>query len=102
MWGGSGEGRGLAHGVAGSAWVAASGVGSVAPAGSVAGGLLILVACAGFVSALVTLASLLPFAAVGWLCLGVIAAGVLRAGRPTGLQALGRCPGQPRNSCCGE
>ena len=37
-----------------------------------------------------TLASVLPFAAVGRLCLGVIAAGVLRARWPAGLQALAR------------
>jgi amino acid transporter len=37
-----------------------------------------------------TLANLLPFAALGWLCLGVIAAGVLRAKRPARLEALGR------------
>jgi amino acid transporter len=37
-----------------------------------------------------TLANLLPFAALGWLCLGGIAAGVLRAKRPARLEALGR------------
>jgi amino acid transporter len=37
-----------------------------------------------------TLMDLLPFAALGWLCLGVIAAGTLRARRPTSLEALGR------------
>ncbi len=37
-----------------------------------------------------TLVNLLPFAALGWLCLGVIAAGVLRARRPAHLEALGR------------
>ena len=37
-----------------------------------------------------TLANLLPFVALGWLCLGVIAAGVLRAKRPARLKALGR------------
>ena len=37
-----------------------------------------------------TLVNLLPFVALGWLCLGVIAAGVLRAKRPTRLKALGR------------
>ena len=36
------------------------------------------------------LMSLLPFAALGWLCLGVIAAGVLRARRPASFEALGR------------
>ena len=47
------EGRGLAHGVIGSARVIAFGVSSVAPAGSVVGGLLILVSYAGFASPLV-------------------------------------------------
>jgi amino acid transporter len=37
-----------------------------------------------------TLVNLLPFVALGWLCLGVAAAGVLRARRPMSLQALGR------------
>jgi hypothetical protein len=37
-----------------------------------------------------TLVNLLPFVALGWLCLGVIAAGVLRAQRPTSLDTLGR------------
>ena len=37
-----------------------------------------------------TLVDLLPFVALGWLCLGVIALGVLRAKRPTSLEALGR------------
>jgi amino acid transporter len=37
-----------------------------------------------------TLVNLLPFVALGWLCLGVIALGVLRAKRPTSLEALGR------------
>ena len=37
-----------------------------------------------------TLVSLLPFVALGWLCLGAIAAGVLRARRPMSLEALGR------------
>ena len=36
------------------------------------------------------LVDLLPFAALGWLCLGVIAAGVLRARRPATFEALGR------------
>jgi amino acid transporter len=36
------------------------------------------------------LVDLLPFAALGWLCLGVIAAGILRARRPAGLETLGR------------
>ena len=50
---GSYEGRGLAHGVIGSARVIAFGVSSVAPAGSVVGGLFILVSYAGFASPLV-------------------------------------------------
>jgi amino acid transporter len=37
-----------------------------------------------------TLVNLLPFAALGWLGLGFIAAGVLRARRPADLEALGR------------
>ncbi len=37
-----------------------------------------------------TLVNLLPFVALGWLCVGVIAAGVLRAKRPANLEALGR------------
>jgi amino acid transporter len=37
-----------------------------------------------------TLVNLLPFAAVGWLCLGVIAAAVLKARRPASFQTLGR------------
>jgi amino acid transporter len=53
MGAGSQEGRGLAHGVIGSARVVAFGVSTVAPAGSVVGGLLILVSYAGFASPLV-------------------------------------------------
>ena len=37
-----------------------------------------------------TLVDLLPFAALGWLCLGAIAAGVLRARRPASFESLGR------------
>jgi len=37
-----------------------------------------------------TLVNLLPFVALGWLCLGVIALGVLQAKRPASLEALGR------------
>jgi amino acid transporter len=37
-----------------------------------------------------TLENLLPFAALGWLCLGIIAAGVLRARRPDSFQTLGK------------
>ena len=37
-----------------------------------------------------TLMDLLPFAALGWLCLGTIAAGVLRARRPASFETLGR------------
>ena len=36
-----------------------------------------------------TLVNLLPFAALGWLCLGVIAAAVLRARRPASFETLG-------------
>jgi amino acid transporter len=49
------EGRGLAHGVIGSARVVAFGVSGVAPAGSVVGGLVILVSYAGFASPLVVI-----------------------------------------------
>ena len=37
-----------------------------------------------------TLVNLLPFVALGWLALGVIAAGVLRARRPASFQTLGQ------------
>ena len=37
-----------------------------------------------------TLVNLLPFVALGWLCLGGVAAGVLRAKRPASLEALGK------------
>jgi len=37
-----------------------------------------------------TLVNLLPFATLGWLCLGVIVAAVLRDRRPASFQALGR------------
>ena len=47
------EARGLAHGVVGPARVVAFGVSSVAPAGSVVGGLVILVSYAGFAAPLV-------------------------------------------------
>jgi amino acid transporter len=57
------EGRGLAHGVVGSARVIAFGVSTVAPAGSVVGGLVILVSYAGFASPLVVV-----FAFVASLC----------------------------------
>jgi amino acid transporter len=36
------------------------------------------------------LVDLLPFAALGWLCLGAIAVGVLRTRRPASFEALGR------------
>ncbi len=36
------------------------------------------------------LVDLLPFAALGWLCLGTIAAGVLRARRPASFETLGK------------
>ena len=47
------QARGLAHGVVGPARVVAFGVSSVAPAGSVVGGLVILVSYAGFAAPLV-------------------------------------------------
>ena len=37
-----------------------------------------------------TLVNLLPFAALGWLCLGAIVAGVLRVRRPASFEMLGR------------
>jgi hypothetical protein len=37
-----------------------------------------------------SLADLLPFTALGWLCVGGIAAGILRARRPTSFEAIGR------------
>jgi amino acid transporter len=37
-----------------------------------------------------TLVNLLPFVALGWLCLGAIAVGLLRARRPASFEALGR------------
>jgi len=37
-----------------------------------------------------TLVDLLPFAALGWLCLGIVTAGVLRARRPASFESLGR------------
>lgn len=37
-----------------------------------------------------SLMDLLPFAALGWLCLGVVAAGVLRSRRPSSFETLGR------------
>ena len=37
-----------------------------------------------------TLANLLPFISLGWLSVGAIAAGILRARRPATFQALGR------------
>ncbi len=37
-----------------------------------------------------TLVNLLPFTALGWLCLGVIAAAILRARRPASFEMIGR------------
>jgi amino acid transporter len=45
-----------------------------------------------------TLVDLLPFAALGWLCLGAIAAGVLWARRPASLETLGRVFMQPTDN----
>jgi amino acid transporter len=42
-----------------------------------------------------TLVDLLPFAALGWLCLGAITVGVLRARRPASLETLGRVFTEP-------
>jgi hypothetical protein len=102
------EGRGLARGVVGSAWVIAFGSSIVAPAGSVVTALVLVVSFAGFAfrtefreefrlwrhllvpgaAALLflfplwgilrppayTLMGALPFMALGWLCVGAIAA----------------------------
>jgi hypothetical protein len=43
-----------------------------------------------FAALLTLLLGLLPFAALGWLALGVIGVGVLRARRPASLPALGQ------------
>jgi amino acid transporter len=56
--GGRHEARELAHGVIGSARVTAFGVSNVAPAGAVAGGLVIVVSYAGFAAPLVVLIAL--------------------------------------------
>jgi amino acid transporter len=45
-----------------------------------------------------TLVDLLPFAALGWLCLGAIAAGVLRARLPASFETLGRVFTQPADN----
>jgi len=37
-----------------------------------------------------SLMDLLPFAALGWLCAGAVAAGLLRIRRPASLETLGR------------
>jgi amino acid transporter len=52
------ETRELAHGVIGAARVTAFGVSNVAPAGAVVGGLIIVVAYAGFAAPLVVLIAL--------------------------------------------
>jgi hypothetical protein len=47
-----------------------------------------------------TLMNLLPFAALGWLCLGAIAAAVLRARRPASFKKLGKVfmPGEGQST----
>jgi amino acid transporter len=45
-----------------------------------------------------TLVDLLPFAALGWLCLGAIVAGVLWARRPASFETLGRVFTQPADN----
>ena len=45
-----------------------------------------------------SLVDLLPFAAIGWLCLGAIAAGVLRIRRPASFETLGRVFGPARDT----
>ncbi len=67
MGGCSPEARGLAKGAAGSARVIAFGASNVAPAGAVVGGLVIVVAYAGFASPLVVLVA---FAASRWAATG--------------------------------
>ena len=89
------EGGGLAHGVVGRARVIAFGASNVAPAGAVVGGLVIVVSYAGFASPLVVLVAFAASLwgsrrALGWLCLGIIAAGVLRARRPASFETVGR------------
>jgi hypothetical protein len=42
------------------------------------------------------LMDLLPFVALGWLGLGIIVAGVLRARRPTSFEALGKVFSSPK------
>lgn len=39
-----------------------------------------------------TLMGVLPFMALGWLCMGAIAAGLLRSRRPATFETLGRAP----------
>ncbi len=53
-----------------------------------------------------TLVNLVPFTALGWLCLGVVAATVFRARRPAGFKALGKVfitgEGQPAEPARGS
>ena len=49
-----------------------------------------------------SLMDLLPFAALGWLCLGVIAASALRARRPASFEALGRISLRADNDLSGR
>ncbi len=48
------------------------------------------------------LVDLLPFAALGWLTLGAVTAGLLRARRPARFQRLGRCSGPLNHPRGGE
>jgi amino acid transporter len=77
------EARELAHGAIGSARVTAFGVSNVAPAGVVAGGLVIMVGYAGFAAPLVILIAL-----AASLCCAVSIAEFAR--RPASFQALSR------------
>jgi hypothetical protein len=112
------DARGLAREVVGPARVIAFGTSIVAPAGSVVTALVLVVAFAEFrdesrlgrhllipaAAILVflfplwgiifpgsyTLTNVLPFVALGWLCVGAIAAGILRTRRPVTFASLGR------------
>jgi len=87
------EARGLARGVVGPARVIAFGVSSVAPAGSVVGGLVILVSFAGFASPLVVViafvASLCCASSIGEFARRLPSAGSLYTYNSRGLGQIG-------------
>ena len=93
---GSHEIRGLAHGVIGPARVVAFGLSSVAPAGSVVGGLVILVSYAGFASPLVVViafvASLCCASSIAEFARRLPSAGSLYTYTSRGITALARQP----------